>query len=104
MLGLNIFHKIHRQETRPLVRQCMPKFDTDKKHQLRSNGGYSLYKLTGAKFKKSFFPYFSQLWNNLPKEIHDYSEMKDFKSYTNKELKPPRYKHFLKVINTVILS
>ena len=31
ILSLNIFHKIHRHETRPLVRYCMPKPDIEKK-------------------------------------------------------------------------
>ena len=30
-LGLNIFHKIHLHETRPLIRKCMPKLDFEKK-------------------------------------------------------------------------
>ena len=39
-LGLNLFHKIHLHETRPLVRKCMPKLDFEKKHETRSKGGY----------------------------------------------------------------
>ena len=95
ILGLNIFNKIHKLETRPLVRQCMSKFDTDKKHELRSKGGYISFKNVGEKFKKSFFPHFTELWNNLPKNVREYSELTDFKNYT-KDLKPTRYKHFAK--------
>ena len=32
ILSLNIFHKIHRYETRPLIKSCMPKLDIDKEH------------------------------------------------------------------------
>ena len=41
-LGLTLFHKIHLQETRPLIRLCMPNISTGL-HELRSNGGYARY-------------------------------------------------------------
>ena len=31
ILGLNIFHKIHTYDTRPLIRTCMPKVSTTRK-------------------------------------------------------------------------
>ena len=37
-LGLCIFHKIHLQETRPLVRKCLSKLDYEKKQLTRSKG------------------------------------------------------------------
>ena len=40
-LGLNIFHKIHVKENRPLLKKCLTKFDSLKEHNLRSKGGYS---------------------------------------------------------------
>ena len=45
--------------------------------------------------KNRFFPHFTELWNNLPKNVREYSELSDFKNYT-KDLKPTRYKHFAK--------
>ena len=60
ILGLNMFHKIHLHETRPLIRTCMPKLDFERKHNLRSKGCY-------IPFKNSFFPYFSGLWNSIQK-------------------------------------
>ena len=93
ILGLNIFHKIHLHETRPLIRTCMPRLDFERQHVLRSRGGYIPFKNTGNNFKKSFFPYFSGLWNCLPKNVQS-KNLFDFKEYTNKELKPPKYKHF----------
>ena len=95
ILGLNMFHKIHNYETRPLIRSCMPKLDIENIYTLRSKGGYIPYKNLGDKFKKSFFPYTSGLWNSLPKNVQGY-ELADFKTYTKKELKPTRYKHFSK--------
>ena len=40
MLGLNIFHKIHLNETRPLIKICMPKLDWERRKPQRSKGGY----------------------------------------------------------------
>ena len=53
ILGLNIFHKIHSYETRPLIRTCMPGIDSERKHCLRSRGGYIPYKNYGSKFSHS---------------------------------------------------
>ena len=67
LLGLNIFHKIHRNETRPLVKKCMPEMDLKREHLLRSTGGYLPFKSYNCSFKKSFFPHFSKIWNTLDK-------------------------------------
>ena len=56
-LGLNIFHKIHLYETRPLIRSCMPKPDYENKYNTRSKGGYIPFKNVGNKFRNSFFPH-----------------------------------------------
>ena len=58
ILGLNIFHKIHVKETRPLIRDCMPKLDRDKDITLRSKIGYQPFKTKSDKFSKSFFHIF----------------------------------------------
>ena len=103
-LGLNIFHKIHSYETRPLIRSCMPKPDLGNKYNVRSKGGYIPFKHSGLKFKKSFFPHTTQLWNNLPRNVRCKSVF-DFKEHINKELKPPRYKHFArgnKISNSIL--
>ena len=93
ILGLNMFQKIHLHETRPLIRGCMPKLDFERKHVLRSKGGYIPFKNVSSNFKNSFFPYFSGLWNSLPKNVQ-HKPLLEFKEYTNNELKPPKYKHF----------
>ena len=92
ILSLNIFHKIHLYETRPLIRNCMPKLDTQREHSLRSKGGYIPFKNYGIKFKNSFFPYTSGIWNNIPKDVQC-KDLIEFKDYT-KTMKPNRYKHF----------
>ena len=92
-LGLNIFHKIHLHETRPLIRKCMHQLDFEKKFETRSKGGYIPFKNYTNKFKTSFFPHISGLWNSLPKQVQC-KNLEDFKIYTKKEFKPPKYKHF----------
>ena len=95
ILGLSIFHKIHVHETRPLIRNCMPKLDFERTNLLRSKGGYIPFKNFGSKFKASYFPYHSELWNSLPSNIQA-SNLSDFKTYTGKEIKPQKFKHFSK--------
>ena len=73
----------------------MPKLDFEREHFLRSKGGYIPFKNIGNKFKTSFFPHHSELWNNLPKNIQS-SNLTDFKTFTKTELKPQKYKHFAK--------
>ena len=93
LLSLNIFHKIHLNETRPLIKNCMTNLDIEGTHKTRSKGGYLPYKNFGVKFKTSFFPYTSGLWNSLPRNVK-HKNLLEFKAFTNTEFKPPRYKHF----------
>ena len=92
-LGLSFFHKIHLHETRPLIKKCMTELDYAKKYLTRSKGGYSPYPNYGDKFKKSFFPYMSKLWNNLNVSTQ-LMTLPDFKEQVKKELKPRRKKAF----------
>ena len=94
-LGLSFFHKIHLHETRPLIKKCMTELDYAKKYLTRSKGGYSPYPNYGDKFKKSFFPYMSKLWNNLNVSTQ-LMTLPDFKEQVKKELKPSKIKHFSK--------
>ena len=55
LLCLNIFQKIHLHETRPLIRNCMPKLDIQREHYLRSKGGYIPFKNYIVNFKNHFF-------------------------------------------------
>ena len=92
-LSLSFFHKNHLQETRTLVRSCIPEPDIDKKYPTRSKGGYIPFKKLKYKFSDSFFPYSTILWNNLPKNVQC-KNISDFKEYLKATSKPPRYKHF----------
>ena len=93
ILSLSIFHKIHRYETRPLIRTCMPVPDIQKRYPRRSKGGYIPFKKCNFKFDNSFFPHTTELWNKLPNEVKC-KDLSDFKFYIKTEIKPPKYKHF----------
>ena len=93
LLSLNIFHKIHRHETRPLIRTCMPKLDLDRQNFTQSKGGYIPFKYKNDKFNSSFFPNTLKIWNNLSKSTQ-YKDVDEFKLCIKNEIKPPRYKHF----------
>ena len=94
-LGLSLFQKIHRHETRPLIRNCMSSMDSEKKYPTRSKLGYSPYPYMGEKFKNSFFPFMTHLWNNLSSSTQ-VMELSDFKEQIKKDLKPMKYRHFTK--------
>ena len=92
-LGLSLFQKIHRHETRPLIRNCMSSMDSEKKYPTRSKLGYSPYPYMGEKFKNSFFPFMTHLWNNLSSSTQ-MMELSDFKEQIKKDLKPMKYRQF----------
>ena len=62
-LSINIFHKIHLHETRPLVRNCMPKLDYENRFNLRIKNGYVPFPFGRNKFDLSFFPNSTKIRN-----------------------------------------
>ena len=92
-LSINIFHKIHLHETRPLVRNCMPKLDYENRFNLRNKNGYVPFPYRGNKFNLSFFPNTTKIWNSIPKDIR-VKNLYDFKISMKKMFKPPKFKHF----------
>ena len=92
-LSINIFHKIHLHETRPLIRKCMPKLDFQNKFNLRNKNGYVPFPYRGNKFNLSFFPNTTKIWNSIPKNIQ-VQNLHDFKKSMKKMFKPPKFKHF----------
>ena len=93
LLSLNIFQKIHLQETRPLIRNCMPLPNLDDPYKVRNKGVYIPFPYKGDKFKLSFFPNTTNLWNSVPKNVQ-LKELSEFKFENKKQIKPPKYKHF----------
>ena len=69
ILGLNIFHKIHVKGTRPLIRNWMPEINWNRRINLRLKGGYMPFKSKNDRFLKSFFPYYSKLWNSIENDL-----------------------------------
>ena len=93
LLSLNIFHKIHLHETRPLIRHCMPLLNMQDNYDIRHRGVYTPFPHKGDKFNLSFFPNTTKLWNSIPKQIQ-LKPIDDFKIDIKNEIKPVRYKHF----------
>ena len=69
LLWWNRFQKIHLQETRPLITNCMPKLDIDNHYRIRSKGGYIRFPNCGEHFKLSFFSLTLKMWNSPPYKI-----------------------------------
>ena len=92
-LSVNIFHKIHLYETRPLIRKCMPKANLQNNLNLRNKQGYVPFPYKGDKFNSSFFPNTTKIWNQLPKNIQC-QNIEEFKKSTKTMFKPQKYKHF----------
>ena len=93
MLGLTVFHKIAINQTRPLVKNCMPKISITY-HNLRSEGKFTQFKYVNAKYSNSFFPYFSRLWNSLPKIDRQTGDIEQFKINMKLKYKPLKIKHY----------
>ena len=94
-LGLCLFQKIHLHETRPLVRKCLSDMDYAKKYLTRSKVGYSSYPNFGIKYKNSYFPFMTKLWNELEVSTQ-LLPLREFKDKLKIDLKPVKYKHFSK--------
>ena len=91
-LGLSLFHKIHLQQTRPLIRKCMPEINMNK--TTRSSGRFILFPSLGLKFSKSFFPFFTKAWNNLESGLCREQDLSVFKNKLKTKLRPKKYKHY----------
>ena len=93
MLGLTAYYKIHHNLTRPLTRTCMTDND-NRLVNLRNNGNKRVrHPYYGAKHSKSFFPYFTKLWNDLP-ENQRQVDLTEFKIRLKLKYKPPKCKFY----------
>ena len=91
-LGLTLFHKIHCNNTRSLIKECMPLYNS-RHEQPQSLFTYTHFPFKGVNFANSYFPYFTRKWNNksLKKKNVD-----DFKIELKALVKPKRYKFYSK--------
>ena len=93
MLGLSVYFKIHSNMMRPLILKCLPERD-ENLYNLRNNGNLrKCFPYKNAKFSKSYFPYFTKLWNKLPQNIRC-SDFDTFKEKLYLHYKPTKYKFF----------
>ena len=90
-LGLSIFHKIHLNLTRPLIKTCMPGLNTN---NTRGSGCYLKLPFKSKKYSDSFFPKFSQLWSALPKALKTQKDLTLFKTQLKSKFKPLKQKHY----------
>ena len=104
VLGLSVYHKLHFNKTRRLIQQCMTSPDNNL-YNLRNNGNKRLrHPYLGQKFENSFFPYFTNLWNNLPQKMRCY-DFDLFKEQLHIKYKPPKikfYSHGTKIGNGLL--
>ena len=93
-LGLTLFHKIHCNILRPLIKSCMPKYSTRNTDQLKVTT-YSQFPFKGVFFSNSFFPYITRKWNMLPFKLKN-KPIEDFKIDLKVMLTPKRFKFYSK--------
>ena len=92
-LGLSLFHKIHNGGCRPLITTCLAERNMSRPTSTRNYKIYKNYSNFGAKFYKSFFPYFTKMFSALAPTI-GILELGEFKKELKVSLKPSKYKHY----------
>ena len=60
ILGICMFHKIAKGETRPLLKSLLPKLNITNNYNLRNLRLFRPFPFKGVKYSKSFFPYFTK--------------------------------------------
>jgi hypothetical protein len=86
-LSLNHFHKIITNNTRPLIRECIPP-PNPRAELSRSNKIYDKYQVTSKDLENSFFPRTANLWSELPREVTRIEKHDKFKTALNAHFKP----------------
>ena len=90
-LGLSLFHKLVRNETSPLIRDCLPPRAIN--HETLRSGGLINFPYKGLKLENSFFPWFTKCYNLLLVETHKLL-LDDFKKSLSKTSKPTKFEHY----------
>ena len=90
-LGLTIFHKIVKNETRPLIRECLPPRTIH--HETLRSEGFRNFPFKGLCFANSFFPMFTKKYNLLHAKTRKLNTQ-DFKAHLLNTMKPKKCKHF----------
>ena len=92
-LGLSLFHKLHLNLTRPLVRTFMPDINhhlLNTRHKLE----YRLFPYRNKLYSNSFFPYFTKKWIATPQFLRQEADMGVYKSQLKLQYKPTKYKFY----------
>ena len=87
-LALTLFHKIHCNKVRPLIKSCMPAFSQRACDQSKVIT-YSQFRFKGVCFSNSFFPYITRKWNMLPFKLKT-KTIDDFKLDLKIKLSPKK--------------
>ena len=90
-LGLSIFHKIVKNETRPLIRECLPPRTIN--HETLRSEGLRNFPFKGLCFANSFFPTYTKKYNLLNAKTRKLNTQ-DFKSHLLNTMKPKKCTHF----------
>ena len=93
-LGLSMYHKIHLNQTRPLVKTAMPKLKSVGVTRSSASYSYESFPPKLKAFSDSFFPYFTKRWNDLPLNLKSEGDICEFKFRLKIHLKPKKQKHF----------
>ena len=93
ILGLSLFRKIINFDVRPLILTLKPGFSSPSVNT-RQGPQYKQFPFSSVKMSKSFFPYFTKLWNTLDKTIKCESDINEFKTKLKQQYKPTRHRHF----------
>ena len=97
-LGLILFHKIHLNLTRPLIKTFMPEINY---HELntRHKFMYKPFPFKNKSFSNSFFPSFTKKWIALPAEVRIENDMTEFKNKIKDLFRPTKFKFFSRTGN-----
>ena len=93
-LGLSLFHKVHLNQTRPLIKTAMPKAKTMGMTRLSNSYNYETFPPMLKTFSDSYFPFFTKKWNDLPQNLKSEGDLDQFKLNLKIHLKPKKQKHF----------
>ena len=93
-LGLSLFHKIHLNQTRPLIKKAMAKPRNVGITRASDSFKYEAFPPKLKTFSDSFFPYYTKKWNELPDVLKREGDLNQFKDLLKSHVKPKRHCHF----------
>ena len=92
-LGLGLFHKIHLGHTRPLVKMFMSEIQSQI-YNTRVYIHYKQFPYKNKQFASSFYPYFTNKWNNSHKTLKNKRDINEYKLKLKNIYKASKYKFY----------